>query len=36
MFNLTHTAKTVIPALALLASFSGHASVTPRQDTAGV
>lgn len=29
MFNLTHTAKNVIPALALLASFSSHASVTP-------
>ncbi|GAB0674428.1 hypothetical protein DZ11F48_14830 [Escherichia coli] len=29
MFNLTNTAKTVIPALALLACFSGHASVTP-------
>lgn len=32
MFNLTNTAKIVVPALALLAttvSFSSHASVTP-------
>ncbi|HAX4944227.1 TPA: fimbrial protein, partial [Escherichia coli] len=29
MFNLTHTVRTVIPALALLASISSHASVTP-------
>ena len=29
MFSLTHTAKNVVPVLALLASFSGHASVTP-------
>ncbi|PBU02292.1 fimbria/pilus periplasmic chaperone, partial [Escherichia coli] len=28
MFNLTHTVRTVIPALALLASISSHASVT--------
>lgn len=29
MFTLTNTAKMVVPALAIAASFAAHASVTP-------